>query len=144
MDAVALLATVEDALKCGKPVPPDAARWLLQGLESYRAGADLEVALLLRGETGQRSVRYRASKLDRDTLLIQAWEQLPQGSPWQRSQKLALDLKRYRATGWNLDQKRNRAGKEKDQRLFEILSSSPTVPTTAQGIHKIATKRGAF
>lgn len=142
MDAADLLNAVEQALQCGKPVPAEAARWLLQGFNSYRAGADLEEALLLRGETGQRSVRYRQAKATRDTHLRRACRLLNAPRPWNRTEELLSEIESYASAGWDIDYQRGAPRTDDPLRaeLFAAFSAGIPLPRSAMGLHKIVSR----
>jgi hypothetical protein len=97
VDPLSLLELSLAALESGEPLPPEARRWLIDGLGGWLAGVPLEEALEL-----NRLERNTRLKADRNRHLRQAWRLLEDmgGTPWARSVRLKAEIERFESVLW--------------------------------------------
>lgn len=116
--------------------------WLVRGFKAYLASdGTLPLERCLHLPTGDRALR----RARRDSWLRQAWERLGEEvSPWQRSERLADVVNRFRTTKWPRWRALGAApdhATDVEQALFEAFRSHERIPATAMQIHNIALQR---
>ncbi|MDM0014825.1 hypothetical protein QTH87_20445 [Variovorax sp. J22P168] len=113
--------------------------WLCNGFSAFLASSGrVPLERCLRLPTNERALR----RARRDDLLCAAWLQTdPALSGWQRSEALAMEVRRFGARKWPRWSALDAAPEEAsamDQALFEAFRSHERVPGTAMQLHNIA------
>jgi hypothetical protein len=123
----------------GVQLEADDVEWLSRGFRAYLASnGTLPLERCLRLPTGDGAL----GRARRDHWLRQAWDRVGDHvTPWQRSEKLAEAVRRFRSILWP----RWRAlaaspstASQVDAALFEAFRSHDRVPATAMQLHNIA------
>jgi hypothetical protein len=129
----------------GVQLHPDDVEWLSRGFRAYLAGnGALPLERCLHLPTGDSAL----SRARRDHWLHRAWEHLgDEVTPWQRSERLAEIVNRFRGALWPRWRGLSEvpaAASAVEAALFEAFRSYERVPGTAMQLHNIALQfRGA-
>lgn len=123
-------------------IEPEDIRWLCKGFTAFLAsGGKLSLERCLRLPTNERALQ----RAKRDHFLRAAWRLLDAtASPWQRSELLSEEVRRFQATKWARWSQLGQAAagaRAIDHALFEAFRSHARVPTTAMQLHNIAAER---
>lgn len=123
---------------------PEDMDWLCRGFSAFLASeGKLPLERCLRLPTNERALR----RARRDNWLRCAWRQLEgEASSWRRSERLAVEVRRFRSLKWprwsGLDRLPAEAT-ELESVLFEAFHCRERVPGTAMQLHNIAAHREA-
>lgn len=137
-DPVCHLNRLRQALATGEPVPPEIARWLIDGIDQHVQGLRLDTALGLRGP-GRETLQSRWNRAQRDVAIRDA-AALAGGV-----QALAQAMTRFRAGRWRHWCDLPAAPEEKasplDQalhRVFRLANGAP--PTSVKQLRRICSR----
>lgn len=116
--------------------------WLCNGFSAFLASSGrVPLERCLRLPTNERALR----RARRDDLLCLAWlETDPALSAWQRSEALAVEVRRFGARKWPRWSAMPAPPAEAsamDRALFEAFRSHERIPGTAMQLHNIAAQR---
>lgn len=127
----------------GKPLSPDVAVWLKQGIErKIKVGYSLDSTL------GLSSLYYQFRREKRNRHIKAAWASINDNdlTEWGRSERLAEILRNFKAGRWEnikYDKEPPKNLPDTQRHLFWALKAGIKMPHSAKGLHDIVKKESA-